>query len=148
MNDTNSKFDYDSLSPKDKAAYNVGKVMHPDYNEEQLWRLFLVQKQIEETNQYLRNKRSDVPTDDYEKGGRTKSKDAIMKTIIYGGGFVAESVASVALSVLCSLIGNPHAHNYTMGSKNVREERKDKAWKVYCKEGHMLEGLKVLLESE
>ena len=79
---------------------------------------------------------------------RTKTKDAIMKAVVYGGGFVAEVIASAALGALCAAVNNPYAHQMWMGSKNARKEHKDKAWDTYCRTGSMTDGFAALINLE
>lgn len=159
MAETDNLRDFNSLSELGKEIFTLVKMSNPNLSEEQQWKAFEVRKEsIRKTmsqskkvyvasynNSTGRSKEKDSCNN---STGRSKVKDAIMKTIIYGGGFVAEAIASAALTALCAAVGNPHAHQMWLGSKNARKEHKDKAWNAYCKTGDMLDGFSELIDLE
>ena len=147
MNDSNSLYKYNSLSVQDEAIFDYIKRLNPSFTEMQLWQSYTKRKQRILSQQL--GKPVTVPNIYLYRGeGRTKTKDAIMKTIIYGGGFVAETFASAVLGMLCAAVGNPHAHQMWLGSKNARKEHKEKAWSAYCINGNILEGFAELMKME
>jgi hypothetical protein len=148
MEAIDTQHDYNALSPKDKATYDYVKKLNPEFTGEQLWKSFEARKQRLFIQELLKKPVSAPNASSYSDNGRTKTKDAIMKTIIYGGGFVAEGIASVALGMLCAAMHNPHAHQMWMGSRNARKEHKDKAWSAYCLNGDMMEGFSALVNLE
>ena len=147
MDATNEQNDYNALSPPDKRIFDYVKQLNPEFTDEQLWKSFKARKQC----LFIQKLKRSVDTSDtsmYSGKGRTATKDALMKTIIYGGGSVAEGIASVALEMLCAAMHNPHAHQMWLGSRNARKEHKDKAWSAHCLNGSMLEGFSALVNLE
>lgn len=148
MNNQNTMKSYDALSTSDKAIFDYVKKLNPTFSEEQLWESYEKRKVRIEVQRLIKQIKTKPYTTSSNIEHRTKTKDAIMKTIIYGGGFVTEAVASVALGALCAAVQNPHAQQMWMGSKNARKEHKDKAWDTYCRTGSMTDGFAALINME
>ena len=140
MDDQKTMNSYDALPTSDKAIYDYVKKLNPTFSEEQLWKSFEKRKERIEIQRFIKQIKTKPYAANSNIEHRTKTKDAIMKAVVYGGGFVAEAIASAALGALCAAVNNPYAHQMWMGSKNARKEHKDKAWDTYCRTGSMTDG--------
>ncbi len=76
---------------------------------------------------------------------RTKKKDFLMWTLVYGGGFVVELLIHIIWNAICAATKFPHGPQAWMATQRLRKEHKDKAWDAYRESGSILVGFITLL---
>lgn len=123
------------MNQSELEIYNSAKERFPNWTEEQLRLRILLDAQYflgADCEKLVESLTTAVV--------RTKAKDILAKTIIYG----TASAAKFALQALAAALGmNPSAATNIQLWKAGRKY-KDDAWKVYCKTGSITKAIKTL----
>ena len=116
------------------GIYNSAKDRFPNWNEEQLrLRVFLDAQYFLGADCEKLVESLTIPV------ARTRAKDILAKTIIYG----TASVAKVALQTLATALGGSSV-GFNVQLWKTGRRYKDHAWKVYCKTGSIMKAIKTL----
>ena len=123
------------MNQSELEIYNSAKERFPNWTEEQLrLRVFLDAQYFSgaDCEKLVESLTSNVV--------RTKAKDILAKSIIYG----TATAAKFALQALATALGVPPSGGFNVQLWKAGRKYKDDAWNVYCKTGSITKAIKTL----